>query len=289
LTLGRFRPINGEIAVLVKLLVLVLIAVPASVPAPSLVLPYDVELDPAGRIVIADGGRHQLLRWDAARKRLVAVKSGVGEPTCLAFDRRGNVYLSDVAAGLVRRVDRRGRISTVLRLERAAGVSVDPSGRYLAVASFTRGVVRVNLVDGSSERIAQLETPHGVAYAPNGDLWIADTGAGVYRLRPGGQPELVSRVRAFRVVPLAGGGAYLVSGGPNGGRVDHLSADGRLTRVAGNGRLSRHADGVPATRAGILPSDVAPLRGGRLLLTQTEPVPALRVIDRSGTIRTLVR
>ena len=59
--------------------------------------------------------------------------------------------------------------------------------------------------------------------------------------------------------------------------------------MAGTGRLSPHADGIPATRAGILPSDVAPLPGGRLLLTQTEPVAALRVVDRAGTIRTIVR
>ena len=271
---------------------LVLVALPASTAAPRLALPYDVELDPGGRIVIADGGHHQLLRWDAARKRLVVLKTGVGEATCLAFDRRGNVYLSDVANGVVRRVDARGRMSTVLRLDRAASVSVDPSGRYLAVASFTRGVVRVTLATGDVEAIAgigELKTPHGVAYARNGDLWIADTGAGIFRLPPGGSLELVSRQRAFRVVPLAGGGAYLISGRPTGGRVDRLWSTGTLTRVAGTGRLTRHADGIPATRAGILPSDVAPLPGSRLLLTQTEPVAALRVIDRAGTIRTIVR
>ena len=273
------------------MLVVLLVALPASA-APRLELPYDIELDPAGRTVIADGGRHQLLRWDAAQKRLVVLKTGVGEPTCLAFDRRGNVYLSDVAGGVVRRVDVRGRMTTVLRLDRAASVSVDPSGGYLAVASFTRGVVRVTLATGDVETIArlgELKTPHGVAYAPNGDLWIADTGAGVFRLPPGGSLELVSRVRAFRVAPLAGGAAYLISGGPTGGRVDRLSSTGTLTRVAGNGRLTRHADGIRATRAGILPSDVLPLSGGRLLLTQIEPVAALRVIDRAGTIRTIVR
>lgn len=291
MTLGRFRRIYGEIAVLVKSLVLLLVALPAS-SAPRLELPYDVELDPAGRIVLADGGRHQLLRWDAARERLVVVKTGVGEPTSISFDRRGNVYLSDVANGVVRRVDARGRMTTVLRLDQVASVSVDPSGRYLAVASFTRGVMRVTLATGDAETVAgigELRTPHGVAYARNGDLWIADTGAGVFRLPPGGSLALVSRVRAFDVVPVAGGAAYLISGGPTGGRVDRLSSTGTRTRVAGNGRLTRHADGIRATRAGILPSDVLPLPGGRLLLTQIEPVAALRVIDRAGTIRTMVR
>ena len=132
--------------------------------------------------------------------------------------------------------------------------------------------MRVELAGGRAETIAAigdngLTTPHGVAYAANGDLWIADTGAGVYRLRSGGPLQVVARV-------------------PGGGRVDRLAPDGTLTRVAGTGRLARPADGIPARRAGILPSDVAPLPGGRLLLTQTAPVPALRVIDRSGRIST---
>jgi hypothetical protein len=76
--------------------------------------------------------------------------------------------------------------------------------------------VRVELAGGRAETIAAigdngLTTPHGVAYAANGDLWIADTGAGVYRLRSGGPLQVVARVPAFRVVPLAGGGAYLRS------------------------------------------------------------------------------
>jgi len=273
---------------------ILLVALPASTAAPKLQLPYDVELDPAGRIFVADGGRHQLLRWDARRRQLIVTKSGLGEPTCLAFDRHGNVYLSDVANGVVRRIDSRGTLSTVARLSRAAGVSVDPTGRYLAIASFTRGIVRVELASGTAETIAAigdggLTTPHGVAYAANGDLWIADTGGAVYRVRSGGPLEIVARVPAFRVVPLAGGGAYLISGSPTGGHVDRLGPDGSLTRVAGTGRLGRHVDGIPAVRAGILPSDVAPLSGGRLLLTQTEPVPALRLIGRSGKITTVLR
>jgi hypothetical protein len=294
LTVGRFRRIYGDIASLVKFLVLALVALPASAAPPRPVLPYDVELAPSGRIVIADGGRHQLLRWDAARKRLVILRRGVGEATCLAFDRRGNLYLSDVAGGVVRRIEARGRMSTVLRLEAAAGVAVDPAGRHLAVASIVRGVVRVELASGAVETIAEVgrdgvRGPHGVAYAANGDLWIADPGGGVYRLRAGGSLERVIDYPAYRVVPLRGGGAYLVSGSPNGGRVVRLGPDGSVAPVAGTGRLSRHADGIPATRAGILPSDVAPLSGGRLLLTQTKPVAALRVIDRAGTIRTIAR
>jgi streptogramin lyase len=291
-------------------LVMALAVVPSSVGASQLRLPFDVELDPAGRVFLADGGRHQILRWDAAHRRLVvfagsgrrgsdgdggpATKARLDEPTCLAFDRRGNLYIADVARGVVRRIDKRGRISTVARVPRAAGVSADPTGHYLAIASLTEGVLRIDLRTFARERVAAvgeagIETPHGVAYGESGELWIADTGGHVFRIVPGASPEIVANVGAFRVVPLADGGAYLVSGTPNGGRVDRLATGGVVTRVVGTGRLGPHADGIAATRAGILPSDVALTTGGTLLVTQTEPVPALRIVRASGAIATVIR
>jgi hypothetical protein len=291
-------------------LVLALVVIPSSTGASRLRLPYDVELDRAGRVFLADGGRHQILRWDAAHRRLVvfagtgrrgsdgdggpATKARLDEPTCLSFDRRGNLYVADVARGVVRRIDERGRISTVARVPRTAGVSVDPTGRFLAVASLTEGVLQIDLRTSAREVVAAvgeagIETPHGVAYGLSGELWIADTGGHVFRVLPGASPEVVANVAAFRVVPLADGGAYLVSGTPSGGRVDRLATGGAVTRVVGTGRLGRYADGIAATRAGILPSDVAPFAGGTLLVTQTEPLPALRIVRASGAIATVIR
>jgi DNA-binding beta-propeller fold protein YncE len=273
------------------------------------VLPYDVELDAGGRIYVADGGRHQVFRWDARIRRLVAVvgtgargssgdggparKARIDEPTCLVFDRYGNLYVSDVHNGVVRRIDRRGVISTVARLRAAAGVAVDPSGRYLVVASIEQGVSRFELASGASETLAAigdagLVAPHGVAYDASGNLWIADPGGHVFRIAAGtNRLEPVASVSAFRIVPQRDGSAFVVSGDPRGGRVERLGADGGLTLVAGTGTLGRHVNGIPATGAAILPSDVAAVAGGALLLAQT--VPAIRRIDRAGRITTFVR
>ena len=90
-------------------------------------------------------------------------------------------------------------------------------------------------------------------------------------------------------MPLADGGALLLSGGPSGGRVQRLAPDGKLTTVAGTGRLGPHRDGIAATRAGIMPTDAAVLAGGAILVAQAEPIPAIRRIDRNGKITTLVR
>ena len=119
---------------------------------------------------IADGERHQVLRYDLATRRL-SVYAGTGrsgtsgdggpaararltEPTELVLDRAGNLYFSDVNQGRVRRIDRRGIITTVARVPAAAGVAVDPTGRFLAIASIEGWVYRVELATGARRRLA---------------------------------------------------------------------------------------------------------------------------------------
>ena len=114
----------------------------AAAPAPKLALPYDLEA--RGSVVyIADGERHQILRYDLEKRHLTvfagtgrtgssgdggpAARARLTEPTELVFDPAGNLYFSDVNQGRVRRIDRRGIITTVARAPAAAGVAVDPS------------------------------------------------------------------------------------------------------------------------------------------------------------------
>jgi hypothetical protein len=297
---------------LLPILVLLLLAVAAPVESARplrLVLPYDVELDASGRLYVADGLAHRIFRWDARARQLVVVAgtgtagaSGDGGPALkarldeiagLAFDRAGNLYVADVRRGRVRRIDRGGTIRTVARVRAAASVSVDPSSRYLAIASIEDGVYRLDLATLMLEKIAgegtplAAEGPHGVAYDRTGALWVS--GSDVRRIDPDGRMEVVSRA-GFKVVPTAGGTVYALTGDPNGGRVSRIEADGRLTPVVGTGSLSRHRDGVAALSVGILPTDVALARDGALLVTQAKPVAAVRRVDlRTGRITTLVR
>jgi hypothetical protein len=286
------------------------VAAPATAAAPPrLGIPYDIELDPAGRLFVADGGRHQVFRWDARRKRLVVVAgtgrrgaSGDGGPASrawldevagLAFDRSGNLYVADVHYGVVRRIDRRGIITTVARAQGAAGVSVDPSGRYLAVAGIGEGVVRVDLASGARESLIAvgehgLTGPHALAYDAAGSLWVADPGSSVLRVDPGGTVTPIPAAHGSKVVPLGGGTILVLDGDPSGGRIQRVSADGTVTTVAGTGRIGRHVDGIAATRVGFLPTDAEP-QGATILVGVVKPVPSIRRIDRSGRMTTLVR
>ena len=299
---------------------LVVVATAAARPQPLLVLPYDLAVR-GGSVYVADGLRHQILRYDLAARRLSVVAgtgsvgtSGDGgparrarltEPTELVFDRAGNLYFSDVNQGRVRRIDRRGVITTVARVPAAAGLSVDPTGRYLAIASIEGWVYRLPLQAGRLERLAgdgsdastgdggpaaaaKVNGPHDVSYDARGNLLVTEL-SGVRVIEPDGRIDMLFRRLTFKAVPAADGTFYLLAGSPNGGTVTQVERSGRVLRVIGTGRLGRHADRVAIDRVGFLPSDVE-FVGGALLVAQTEPVPAIRRLARgSRTLTTLLR
>ena len=282
-----------------SLLLLPFLLVPvalAAKPSPQLAQPYGVLVDHRGCVFVADAGRHQVLRYDARRKRLVRVvergQAG-GELVSLAEDTKGRLYVSDLHNGVVQRFTVGGRITTVARIPGATGIDVDPAGRYLAVASIERGAIRVELATGTLETLVPVGKgvvgPHGLHYDAHGDLWVADPRNGVLRIdRSSGELRRVARIDTANVLPTARG-LYVTVGGPGGGRVLLLRPDGTRRFVVGTGHISRHRDGVRATRVGILPTGLALARDGSLLVAQGRPIPALRRVSRAGIITTVAR
>jgi DNA-binding beta-propeller fold protein YncE len=294
---------------LLALTALLLGSVASAAPRPTLALPYGVLVDGAGRVFVADAGRHRVFRYDAARRRLVAVagtgragtsgdggpalRARLGEIVSLAQDRAGRLYVSDVHAGVVRRFRIGGRIETVARIAAPTGIDVDPSGRFLAVASIERGVLRVELASGALTTLVArgdgVEGPHGLAYDANGNLWVADPPARIIRLdAQTGRLSVAARVDTANVLPTAAG-VYFTAGSMAGGRVRLLTPTGTVRTIVGTGRISTQRDGVRATRVGILPTGIAQARNGTLLVAQSRPVPALRRVSRRGIITTLTR
>ena len=287
---------------------------------PRLVLPYDLESS-GGVLYIADGARNQVLRYDL-RTRTLRVLAGTGvagasgdggqarrarldEVASLALDRAGNLYVADLGNGRVRRIARNGVITTVARVAAVVGLDVDPTGRYLAIASIENRIHRLELATGRLERLAgdgttassgdggpaaaaQVNNPHGLAYDASGNLLIAEQNA-IRRIDAGtGEIGTLRRGPASKVVSAPGGVVYLLNGSPTGGTVDRIDAAGRVKRIAGTGRLSPHRDRQARTRAGILPSDLEVLPDGALLLAQTKPVPAVRRIARGSAFMTTI-
>ena len=303
------------------LVALTVAATGAARPQPRLVLPYDLAVR-GGAVYVADGLRHQILRYELATGRMTVVAgtgrsgtSGDGgparrarltEPTEIVFDRAGNLYFSDVNQGRVRRVDRRGVITTVARVRAAAGLSVDPAGRYLAIASIEGWVYRLPLPAGRLERLAgdgtdgstgdggpataaRVNQPHDVSYDARGDLFVTQLGSVRVIDAADGRIRTAFARPGYKIVSAADGTFYLLDGDPDGGTVTQLARSGTVLRVIGTGSLGRHADRVTIDRVGFLPSDVA-FVDGALLIAQTQPVPAIRRLARgSRTLTTLVR
>ncbi|HTE17079.1 MAG TPA: serine/threonine protein kinase, partial [Armatimonadota bacterium] len=135
--------------------------------AVALIHPNGLALDAAGILFITDIETHRLLKLD--RQGVLIAVAGTGEggfsghgtaaatarlfaPHDVAPDAAGNLLVADTYNHRIRRVDRKGIITTV------AG---NGSGRYAG--------------DHGPARKASLNNPQGIAVGGDGSLFIADT------------------------------------------------------------------------------------------------------------------
>lgn len=139
--------------------------------------PVHIRFDRDGTLLIADGGDSVVIRLDLAkgwlsrvagnglsefdgREKGLATKVSLDQPTAVAVDGAGNVYLADWDNGRVRRVNAAdGTIETV-----AGSGAKDESG-----------VPGVFSGDGGSAKAAALARPSGLAIDAEGNLYIADS------------------------------------------------------------------------------------------------------------------
>jgi DNA-binding beta-propeller fold protein YncE len=207
---------------------------------------------------------------------IAATEAKLREPFAADFDRAGNLYVVEMVSGnRLLKIDGRGVLTHV------AGKSAP-------------GLAG----DGGPALEAQFNGPHNLAVLPDGNVLIGDTWNGRVRkvdLKSG----TVTTVPGYAVDgPAArGNGPYCITLDFTGTklyiadlrRVQLLDLpSGRLSVVAGNGQKGRPADGAKATEAPLVdPRAVAPDRQGNVYILERGG-NALRVVDRAGTIRTVV-
>ena len=219
-----------------------------------------------------------------------AAAATLDNPTALALDKSGDLYIADTLDNAVREVTPGGTIQ-------------------LIAGNGTHG----NRGEGGPHGHAQLDNPQGVAVKDKGDVFIADTydnvvlevapqgdvsvyaGNGVPGYRGDGGPatraELSSPI-GLAVDPL--GNLYIADSGNN--VIRRVSTSGVITTVAGDvaadqasgGLGGFSGDGGPATAARLhSPHGVAVDQAGDLFIADTFN-NAIREVTPDGTISTVV-
>lgn len=185
-------------------------------------------------------------------------------PAGLAAAPNGDLYISDSAVNVVRRVDASGRISTVAGSRQGGQAG-----------------------DGGPATQARLRGPQGLALDGDGNLYIADTsnhrvrkvtpagvistfaGSGTAGFSGDGGPATAAALNFPSAVATDRKGNLYIADTEND-RVRRVDASGVITTVAGSGRTGFDADNVYPTRAALnRPLGVAVDGSGRILIADT--------------------
>jgi DNA-binding beta-propeller fold protein YncE len=177
-----------------------------------------------------------------------AINARFSDPLALAVDATGVLYLADMGANQVRRVDRDGMITTVARLNTPTGVAVDAAGNLFIAEDY-------------GHRVRKL--------APDGTLTtVAGTGKRGFS-GDGGLAVSATLNEPFQLAVDSAGNLFISDWGNY--RVRKVDANGVISTVAGNGQKVYSGEGGPATQAGLRgPCGLAIDARGNLYLTDSE-------------------
>ncbi len=243
-----------------------------------LYFPTGVAVDFAGNVYVADEFNHRIRKIDAATGTIATIAgsdlradSGDGGPAIaasfmtpsgVAVDAIGNVYVVDMEAYRVRKIDAGTGIITTIAGNGTSGsggdgglatmaqigfwnvsIAVDNAGNVFVADAYNNRIRKVTAAtglistiagtgacgfsgDGGAASAAQLCTPYGVAVDTGGTVYVADTGN--FRIRK-------ISASTGTIATIAGVG----TSGPNGdggpALLAQLASTGRLSAVIGFG------------------------------------------------------
>jgi sugar lactone lactonase YvrE len=186
-----------------------------------------------------DGALYVSSRFDGAVYKIdesgtpVQVASDLGVACGLAFDAEGNLFVGD-RSGTVFRV-RDGSVTTFATVPASVAafhLAMSPQGELFVTAPTLGSYDHVYRIgrDGEVSTLAPVfGRPQGLAFAPDGSLYVADaltSGGGVYRLaQPDAEPELAVAGSGLVGVAFGPGGAWVVASNQTAYRFDTVTRD----------------------------------------------------------------
>jgi uncharacterized protein (TIGR03437 family) len=222
-------------------------------------------LDSAGNLYIADTGNQRIRK--VAPNGIITTIAGTGskgysgdggpavnaqlyDPTGLAVDGSGNLYIADSYNYCVRKIA--------------------PSGIITTIAGPAQGLL----------------VPGGIAVDQNGNLYITDQYASeLFRMTPDGSVTTLASVQHPTAVAIDSSGDIFVS---QFLFVQKVSASGALIPIAGNGSNIFAGDGGPALQASVQNIFALAVDGDGNIFVADTGNNRVRKIDTSGNIKTVV-
>jgi DNA-binding beta-propeller fold protein YncE len=258
----------------------------------KLLLPNGLALDDKGNLYISDIGTHQILKLENSRLTVIAgtgeggyagdgglaVKAQLFAPHDLLFDAEGNLLIADTQNHRIRRIDRRGVITTVagdgtaskISLNNPQSIALDREGNLLVADTYNHVVRRIDRGgamttfagtqagfdgDGGLATKAQMSLPMAVTIGPDGSVYVSDGGnSRIRRIAPDGK---IQTIAGFGPAQDTYGGGFAGDGGPPEKAKIFVACDLKMDAVgnlfisdSGNNRIRAIRSGVINTIAG---------------------------------------
>lgn len=287
----------------------------------NLYTPQAIAVDPEGNLYIADTGHHRIRRVNTKTgiittvagtgvrgnigDHALAVRAHLSSPHGLAFDSKGNLYISDTDNQQIRMLDKQGNIHPVVG-RKPEEASNPLKSKALQEHDHSRMYMPDMDMEMESEEI-ELAPPHHLAIDSKGNIYITEMGsnrimkmdvttgklalvAGVITspgyAGDGGPATQASTMSPHSVAVDAEGNVYIAD------TLNHRirkvdAATGEITTIAGNGTIDFAGDGGPATKASLsFPAGIIVASDGTVYFADSGN-RFIRKIMPDGIIRTV--
>jgi len=261
----------------------------------SLDYPAGAAFDAAGNLYIADGGNNRIRKVDTngiittvagksasgySGDGAAATSASLNNPSGVALDASGNLYIADQYNQRIRKVDASGVITTVAG-NGASGYSGDGGLATNASLSYPTGAAvdatgNLYIADQYNQRIRKVDT--------NGNIsTVAGNGNSGYS-GDGGWATNANLADPAGLAFDASGNLYIAD--QFNQRIRKVDTNGIITTVAGNGGAAFSGDGGAAANASLFYPAAAALNGlGYLYIADSSQ--RIRKVDASGFISTV--